>query len=98
MRLRSSANNVAIKNLPVVSYTCKASSKMLVLILAMFLAYENIEIVTRSHPEAFPSALAQKRKTQTKIHESDDALLRVRSMLLAYLYPIPSCLTMLIGH
>lgn len=32
-------------------------------------AYENIEIITRSHPDAFPSALRQKRKTQTRIHE-----------------------------
>ncbi|KAG2142708.1 transcription factor S-II-domain-containing protein [Suillus cothurnatus] len=30
---------------------------------------ENIEITTRSHPEAFPSALRQKRKTQTKVHQ-----------------------------
>ncbi|VDC07012.1 unnamed protein product [Peniophora sp. CBMAI 1063] len=34
-------------------------------------SYENIEITTRSHPEAFPSALRQKRKTQTKVHEGD---------------------------
>ncbi|KAI6107362.1 hypothetical protein EDD16DRAFT_1887102 [Pisolithus croceorrhizus] len=32
-------------------------------------SYENIEIVTHSHPDAFPSALRQKRKTQTKIHQ-----------------------------
>lgn len=32
-------------------------------------AYENTEIITRSHPDAFPSALRQKRKTQTKIHQ-----------------------------
>ncbi|KAF8555893.1 DNA-directed RNA polymerase I kDa polypeptide [Imleria badia] len=32
-------------------------------------SYENIEIITRSHPDAFPSALRQKRKTQTKIHQ-----------------------------
>ncbi|EGN92719.1 hypothetical protein SERLA73DRAFT_127310 [Serpula lacrymans var. lacrymans S7.3] len=32
-------------------------------------SYENTEITTRSHPEAFPSALRQKRKTQTKIHQ-----------------------------
>jgi hypothetical protein len=44
-------------------------------------AYENIEITTRSHPEAFPSALRQKRKTQTKVHEADAALLKVRSIL-----------------
>lgn len=42
-------------------------------------AYENIEIVTRSHPDAFPSPLHQKRKTQTKVHAGEDALLRVRS-------------------
>lgn len=35
-------------------------------------AYENIVITTRSHPDAFPSALRQKRKTQTKIHESSE--------------------------
>lgn len=40
-------------------------------------AYENIEIVTRSHPDAFPSPLRQKGKTQTKVHEADDALLKV---------------------
>ncbi|KAI9454722.1 hypothetical protein HD554DRAFT_2149904 [Boletus coccyginus] len=32
-------------------------------------SYENIEIITHSHPDAFPSALRQKRKTQTKIHQ-----------------------------
>ncbi len=35
-------------------------------------AYENIVITTRSHPDAFPSALRQKRKTQTKVHESGE--------------------------
>jgi len=40
-------------------------------------SYENTEIVTHSHPDAFPSALLQKRKTQTKIHEGDAALLKV---------------------
>ncbi|KAF8060881.1 DNA-directed RNA polymerase I kDa polypeptide [Lyophyllum atratum] len=35
-------------------------------------SYENIEITTRSHPDAFPSALRQKRKTQTKLHEKGD--------------------------
>ncbi|TCD71400.1 DNA-directed RNA polymerase I core subunit rpa12 [Steccherinum ochraceum] len=40
-------------------------------------SYENIEIVTRSHPDAFPSALHQRRKTQTKVHAGEDALLRV---------------------
>jgi DNA-directed RNA polymerase I subunit RPA12 len=29
-------------------------------------AYENIVIATHSHPEAFPSALREKRKTKTK--------------------------------
>ncbi|KAK7008154.1 DNA-directed RNA polymerase subunit [Favolaschia claudopus] len=33
-------------------------------------SYENIEITTRSDPDAFPSALRQKRKTQTKLHDS----------------------------
>ncbi|KDQ55003.1 hypothetical protein JAAARDRAFT_60445 [Jaapia argillacea MUCL 33604] len=40
-------------------------------------SYENIEITTRSHPDAFPSALRQKGKTQTKIHEGGEALLKV---------------------
>lgn len=41
-------------------------------------AYENIEITTHSRPDAFPSALRQKlRKTQTKVHEGDDGLLKV---------------------
>ncbi|KAJ6459512.1 DNA-directed RNA polymerase I kDa polypeptide [Mycena sanguinolenta] len=35
-------------------------------------SYENTEIITRSDPDAFPSALRQKRKTQTKLHESGD--------------------------
>jgi len=35
-------------------------------------SYENIEITTRSHPDAFPSALRQKRKTQTVEHESGE--------------------------
>ena len=40
-------------------------------------AYENIEITTRSHPDAFPSALQQKRKTQTKTHNADEIRLKV---------------------
>ncbi|KAI0047417.1 DNA-directed RNA polymerase I kDa polypeptide [Auriscalpium vulgare] len=40
-------------------------------------SYENIEITTRSHPDAFPSALRQKRKTQTKAHEGSDSMLKV---------------------
>lgn len=36
------------------------------------LAYENVIITTKSDPEAFPSALRQKRKTQTKHHETGD--------------------------
>ncbi|KAF8150388.1 DNA-directed RNA polymerase I kDa polypeptide [Mycena galopus ATCC 62051] len=35
-------------------------------------SYENTEITTRSDPDAFPSALRQKRKTQTKLHETGD--------------------------
>ncbi|KAF9466861.1 DNA-directed RNA polymerase I kDa polypeptide, partial [Collybia nuda] len=35
-------------------------------------SYENIEITTRSHVDAFPSALRQKRKTQTKQHAQGD--------------------------
>jgi len=38
--------------------------------------YQDIQITTRSHPDAFPSALRQKRKTQTKVHvEGDHGLL-----------------------
>ncbi|KAI0027267.1 transcription factor S-II-domain-containing protein [Vararia minispora EC-137] len=40
-------------------------------------SYENIEITTRSHPEAFPSSLRQKRKTQTKVHEAGAGRLKV---------------------
>ena len=35
-------------------------------------AYENVIVTTRSDPEAFPSALRQKRKTETKQHEKGD--------------------------
>ncbi|TFK38638.1 DNA-directed RNA polymerase I kDa polypeptide, partial [Crucibulum laeve] len=35
-------------------------------------SYEDIIITTRSHSDAFPSALRQKRKTQTKTHEKGD--------------------------
>ncbi|EKM60586.1 uncharacterized protein PHACADRAFT_179818 [Phanerochaete carnosa HHB-10118-sp] len=40
-------------------------------------SYENITVITRSHPDAFPSALRQKGKTQTKMHDSEAALLLV---------------------
>ncbi|KAF8523774.1 hypothetical protein BU17DRAFT_43613, partial [Hysterangium stoloniferum] len=40
-------------------------------------SFDNIEITTRSHPDAFPSALRQARKTQTKNLDSLDALERV---------------------
>ncbi|EIN04388.1 DNA-directed RNA polymerase I kDa polypeptide [Punctularia strigosozonata HHB-11173 SS5] len=40
-------------------------------------SYDNIEIVTRSNPDALPSALRQKRKTQTKAHSGESALLKV---------------------
>ncbi|KAH9487200.1 DNA-directed RNA polymerase I subunit RPA12 [Psilocybe cubensis] len=35
-------------------------------------SYENVIITTKSDPEAFPSALRQKRKTQTKHHDTGD--------------------------
>ncbi|PPQ73101.1 hypothetical protein CVT24_009437 [Panaeolus cyanescens] len=35
-------------------------------------SYENVVITTRSEAEAFPSALRQKRKTQTKRHDTGD--------------------------
>ncbi|KIY48644.1 DNA-directed RNA polymerase I kDa polypeptide [Fistulina hepatica ATCC 64428] len=34
-------------------------------------SFDNIEVTTRSHPDAFPSPLRQKRKTQTKHHQED---------------------------
>jgi hypothetical protein len=47
----------------------------------MTAAYENVIITTRSDPEAFPSALRQKRKTQTKHHETGDQGTLVRRLL-----------------
>lgn len=44
-------------------------------------AYENIVITTRSHPDAFPSALRQKRKTQTTVHESGETRTIVRRFI-----------------
>jgi DNA-directed RNA polymerase I subunit RPA12 len=35
-------------------------------------AYEDLVVTTRSAADAFPSALRQKRKTQTKQHEQGD--------------------------
>ncbi|KAF8516040.1 hypothetical protein JB92DRAFT_2788569 [Gautieria morchelliformis] len=40
-------------------------------------SYENIEITTRSHPDAFPSPLRQAKKTQTKKLESHEFRERV---------------------
>lgn len=40
-------------------------------------SFENIEIVTESHPDAFPSALRQARKTQTKKIDQLDAMEKV---------------------
>lgn len=47
-------------------------SSLVILHLKHVLAYENVSITTRSDPEAFPSALRQKRKTQTKQHATGD--------------------------
>ena len=55
-------------------------------IACRFIAYENIEIITRSHPDAFPSALHQKRKTQTKVISSQDALLKACSGSAPYIF------------
>lgn len=55
-------------------------------------AYENIEITTHSRPDAFPSALRQKlRKTQTKVHEGDDGLLKVSCKHSAFTALLMSC-------
>lgn len=62
--------------------TCTSSSRSLHHAnLTHFPAYENIETTTRSHPEAFPSALRQKRKIQTKQHEADADLLKVSQLV-----------------
>ena len=47
------------------------------IVMNLSTAYENIEITTRSHPDAFPSALQQKRKTQTKAHNAEEVRLKV---------------------
>jgi hypothetical protein len=52
-------------------------------------AYDNIEITTRSHPDAFPSPLRQAKKTQTKRLESHEFMERVR------LFPRECCSTTL---
>jgi len=49
------------------------------LLISGWTAYEGIEITTRSHPEAFPSALRQRRKTQTKQHDKGDQGTLVRA-------------------
>jgi len=46
----------------------------------IWLAYENIIVTTRSHPDAFPSALKLKRTTQTLVHESADLGTKVLSL------------------
>ena len=40
-------------------------------------AYENIEVTTKSHPEAFPSVLREKRKTQTISDQGLETRLKV---------------------
>jgi len=40
-------------------------------------SYENIVIATHSHPEAFPSALREKRKTKTKATGEVETRLKV---------------------
>lgn len=61
--------------------------------LLLATAYENIDITTRSHPDAFPSALRQKRKTQTKTHEATEGLLKVYIVFLtsATLLTVADC-------
>lgn len=39
---------------------------------------QNIAIVTRSHPEVFPSPLRQKGKTRTNEYEMKEVVLKVR--------------------
>ncbi len=46
--------------------------------ITSFSAYENIKIVTHLRPDAFPSPLRQKRKIQTKVHESAETRTIVR--------------------
>lgn len=59
-----------MRNLPVVSEALQFIKWIQSLI--PWAAYENVIITTRSSAEAFPSALRQKRKTQTKHHEKGD--------------------------
>ncbi|KIJ27959.1 hypothetical protein M422DRAFT_215530 [Sphaerobolus stellatus SS14] len=47
-------------------------------------SFEDIEITTRSHPDAFPSPLRQARRTQTQKLEGSEALEKV-------LEKCPSC-------
>ncbi|KAG9014772.1 DNA-directed RNA polymerase I core subunit rpa12 [Tulasnella sp. JGI-2019a] len=44
-------------------------------------SFENIEVVTRSHPDAFPSALRDARKIQTTQHESSIVQTEVHNMV-----------------
>ena len=64
------ANSAAMSNQQRVSAIIYHS--LYFLLTSQLSAYEGIEITTRSHPEAFPSALRQKRKTQTKQHDKGD--------------------------
>lgn len=68
MNASLSASSADMKSLQLVS----DPSPLYLLNLNGISAYEDIEITTRSHPDAFPSALRQKRKTQTKHHETGD--------------------------
>lgn len=52
----------------------------------LVLAFEGIEIVTESHPDAFPSALRQARKTQTRKIDSLDAMEKVRSLETVFVF------------
>lgn len=52
--------------------------------MAIFAAYENTVVSTRSHLDAFPSALKLKRTTQTLVHESADLGTKVHGLLFAH--------------
>lgn len=74
MKIQSLASSVNVLNLPHV----RAPIMKLTLMMMIVLAFENIEITTRSHPDAFPSPLRQARKTQTKKLHGSEALQKVK--------------------
>jgi hypothetical protein len=78
---------------------CPCSSLVLPLFSCILnvLAYENVSITTRSDPEAFPSALRQKRKTQTKHHDTGDQGTLVRCRTVVRCFETNNCALQMTG-